>query len=163
MHARFLYTTTLRLVALLVVIAGASSCAGAPRDAGGDILLTTAYGFEAEVQLEDLTRHPRGFLYRDILLGDGAPAGAGRSVAVSYVVRLADGREVDRAEPERPLRFRVGDQQMIAAVDAAVREMRVGGVRQLVIPPRLGYGGRGRGPVPGNAVLVMILRLEQVG
>jgi FKBP-type peptidyl-prolyl cis-trans isomerase len=83
-------------------------------------------------------------------------------VAVSYVVRLADGREVDRAEPERPMRFRIGDQSVIPAFDAAVREMRAGGVRQLVVPPRLGYGARGRGPVPPNAILVMIVKLERV-
>jgi peptidylprolyl isomerase len=40
--------------------------------------------------------------------------------------------------------------------------MRAGGVRQLVVPPRLGYGARGRGPVPPNAILVMIVKLERV-
>ncbi len=127
-----------------------------------DVLLRTTYGLEAEVNLAEMTRHPRGFLYRVIEDGSGTAAAAGRRVSVSYVVRLADGREVDRAEPERPLRFRIGDQTMIPAFDAAVREMREGGVRQLVVPPRLGYGARGRGPVPPNAILVMIIKLERV-
>lgn len=130
--------------------------------AGTDVLLRTTYGFEAEVHLTEMTRHPRGFLYRVIDDGTGPEAAPGRRVAVSYVVRLADGREVDRVDPARPLRFRIGDQSVIAAFDAAVREMRVGGARQLVVPPRLGYGARGRGPVPPNAILVMIVRLESV-
>ena len=94
--------------------------------------------------------------------GSGTEALGGRTVRVSYVVRLADGREVDRAEPGAPITFRVGDGTMIAAVDAAVRGMRAGGTRQLVVPPRLGYGTRGRGPVPPNAVLVMMVTLERV-
>lgn len=130
--------------------------------ASNDVLLRTAYGLEAEVHLEEMTRHPRGFLYRVIEEGNGTESAPGRQVAVSYVVRLADGREVDRAEPERPMRFRIGDQSVIPAFDAAVREMRAGGVRQLVVPPRLGYGARGRGPVPPNAILVMIVKLERV-
>lgn len=139
-----------------------ASCAAAPREVGDDVLTTTAYGLEAEVRLDELTRHPRGFLYREIIEGEGAAAGPGRNVAISYVVRLADGREVDRADPAKPLRFRIGDETMIPALDAAVREMRVGGARQLVIPPRLGYGARGRGPVPRNAVLVMVVKLERL-
>jgi FKBP-type peptidyl-prolyl cis-trans isomerase len=148
------------------------ACAGAPEpvvelsaaaaSASNDVLLRTTYGFEAEVNLAEMTRHPRGFLYRVIEEGTGTESAPGRNVAVSYVVRLADGREVDRAEATRPMRFRIGDQSVIPAFDAAVREMRVGGARQLVVPPRLGYGARGRGPVPPNAILVMIVKLESV-
>ncbi len=130
--------------------------------ASNDVLLRTTYGFEAEVNLAEMTRHPRGFLYRVIEEGSGTESAPGRRVAVSYVVRLADGREVDRAESARPMRFRIGDQTVIPAFDAAVREMRAGGSRQLVVPPRLGYGARGRGPVPPNAILVMIVKLESV-
>lgn len=134
----------------------------AAASASNDVLLRATYGLEAEVNLAEMTRHPRGFLYRVIEEGTGTESAPGRRVAVSYVVRLADGREVDRAEPERPMRFRIGDQTVIPAFDAAVREMRAGGVRQLVVPPRLGYGARGRGPVPPNAILVMIVKLERV-
>jgi len=136
-----------------------SSAAGS---ASNDVLFRTTYGFEAEITLAEMTRHPRGFLYRVIEQGTGMGAAPGRRVAVSYVVRLADGREVDRAEPARPMRFRIGEGTVISAFDAAVREMRVGAVHQLVVPPRLGYGARGRGPVPPNAVLVMIVKLEHV-
>lgn len=149
-----------------------SGCARAPEpvtelsaaaaSASNDVLLRTTYGFEAEVNLADMTRHPRGFLYRVIDEGSGTEAAPGRRVSVSYVVRLADGREVDRAEATRPMRFRIGDQSVIPAFDAAVRDMRAGGSRQIVVPPRLGYGARGRGPVPPNAILVMVVKLEAV-
>ena len=46
---------------------------------------------------------------------------------------------------------------MIRAWDEGVVGMRVGGRRQLVVPPQLGYGARWVGPVPPNAVLVFTL------
>lgn len=139
-----------------------SACAGAPRVSGDATLEQMTFGLEAEVEIAEMQRHPRGFWFREIIEGEGTPAGAGRHVAVAYVVRLADGREMDRAELERPLRFRIGDESMIPALDAAVREMREGGARQLVVPPRLGYGARRAGPVPPNSVLVMVVQLVRV-
>jgi len=136
-----------------------SACAGATRT---EDLTTVTFGVEAEVTLAEMTRHERGYYYRDVEVGGGTLADAGRTVQVAYVVRLADGREVDRADTDRPLRFRVGDESMVAAFDSGVRGMRVGGTRQLVVPPRLAYGARGAGPVPPNAVLVMMVRLERV-
>lgn len=152
-----------RLLGVLAI--GALACR--PAGTGQSVpeperLRSTPYGIEAEVMLDQLAEHPRGFLYRDILEGEGGRATIDRFVQVSYVVRLADGREVDRAEPSSPLRFKVGDGSMIRALDIAVREMREGGVRQLVIPPRLAYGPRGRGPVPPDAILVMVVRLQRV-
>lgn len=139
-----------------------SACAGVPRVSGDATLEQMTFGLEAEVEIAEMQRHPRGFWFREIIEGEGTPAGAGRHVEVAYVVRLADGREMDRAELERPLRFRIGDESMIPALDAAVREMREGGARQLVVPPRLGYGARRAGPVPPNSVLVMVVQLVRV-
>lgn len=157
---------TLLALALLVAIssacAGASAGAPAGAPAEADFLAASTFGVEAEVHPDELTRHPRGFYFREVELGTGTEALGGRTVQVSYVVRLADGREVDRVEPDAPITFRVGEANIIAALDAAVRGMRVGGTRQLVVPPRLGYGARGRGPVPPNAVLVMMVKLERV-
>ena len=58
--------------------------------------------------------------------------------------------------------FKLGERQAIVAMELALRGMSVGGVRQLVIPPDLAYGPRGRGRVPPNANLVMIVRLTKV-
>lgn len=148
---------------LLALLLLGAACASAGRAAADDRqLAATTFAPAAEVNLSAMTLHPRGYYYRDVQEGTGALGEAGRDVQISYVLRLPDGRVVDAARPEDPLRFRVGDRKVIAALDEAVRTMRAGGTRQLVVPPRLGYGARGAGPVPGNAILVMLVRLERV-
>ena len=138
-----------------------AACAGRG-NTGPDFLATTPFGVEAEVDPAELERHPRGFYFREVRLGLGQEAAPGRRVYVAYVVRLADGREVDRAEPEEPVTFKLGDGGVIPALDAALRGMKPGGTRQLVVPSRLGYGARGNGPVPPGAVLVMMVTLVRV-
>ncbi|HRN53124.1 MAG TPA: FKBP-type peptidyl-prolyl cis-trans isomerase [Gemmatimonadaceae bacterium] len=146
-------------LALLIVV---TACAPAPAAAPPQPLTQALFAPEAEVELDQMTLHERGFYWRDIIVGDGRQGAPGLPVHIAYVVRLPDGTEVDRAEPERPLTFKLGERQAIVAMELALRGMKVGGVRQLVVPPDLAYGARGRGRVPPNATLVMIVRLVKV-
>jgi peptidylprolyl isomerase len=149
----------LELLALFIV---SSACVPAPPAAPPQPITQELFAVEAEVDLAQMLRHERGFYYHDIVVGEGRQAYTELTVSIAYVVRLPDGSEVDRAESERPLRFKLGERQSIAALEATLRSMKVGGVRQLVIPPHLAYGARGRGKVPRNATLVMIVRLVHV-
>jgi peptidylprolyl isomerase len=83
----------------------------------------------------------------DIWLGDGAVAKAGDTVQVHYVgVAYSTGEEFDTSWSRgAPLEFRLGVGQVIAGWDQGVQGMRVGGRRQLIIPPGLAYGDRGAG------------------
>lgn len=146
----------------LVAAVLAAACAPAPPAAPPEPITSALFAAEAEVELDQMQRHDRGYYWRDIIVGDGRQAAPGLTVHIAYVVRLPDGREVDRAEPEAPLMFKLGERQAIVAMELALRGMSVGGVRQLVIPPDLAYGSRGRGRVPPNANLVMIVRLTKV-
>ena len=152
----------MRLLTLGVVLIAATSCTPAPAAAPPQPISQAMFAVEAEVDLAQMTQHERGFFYHDIEVGTGRQAHTGLTVHIAYVVRLPDGSEVDRAEPNRPLMFKLGERQSIPALEATLRSMKVGGVRQLVVPPNLAYGARGRGKVPGNATLVMIVRLVRV-
>ena len=81
----------------------------------------------------------------DIWEGDGKVASPGDTVGVHYVgVAYSTGEEFDASwDRGEPLSFRLGAGQVIAGWDQGVQGMKVGGRRQLVIPPDLAYGNRG--------------------
>lgn len=96
-----------------------------------------------------------GLKYWDYTTGLGAAAAVGNLVTVHYTGRLADGTVFDTSkQPGRtPFTFRLGVGQVIAGWDEGVQGVRVGGVRRLVIPPNLGYGGTPVGSIPANSTL----------
>ena len=93
----------------------------------------------------------------DLVEGDGAEATSGSTVSVHYVgVAHSTGEEFDASYNRgAPLSFRLGVGQVIAGWDQGVQGMKVGGRRQLVIPPQLGYGDRGAGGAikPGETLI----------
>ena len=102
----------------------------------------------------------------DIAVGSGSEAGPGDNVAVHYVgVAYSTGEEFDASYNRGdPLEFRLGAGRVIAGWDTGVAGMKVGGRRQLTIPPHLGYGDRGAGGVikPGET-LIFVVDLIDVG
>jgi len=93
----------------------------------------------------------------DIWQGDGAVAKAGDTVQVHYVgVAYSTGEEFDASWGRgAPLEFRLGAGRVIAGWDQGLQGMRVGGRRQLIIPPGLAYGDRGAGRAiaPGETLI----------
>ena len=83
----------------------------------------------------------------DIWEGDGGEAKPGDTVQVHYVgVAYSTGEEFDASwNRGDPLQFKLGAGQVIAGWDQGVQGMKVGGRRQLIIPPHLAYGNRGAG------------------
>ena len=96
----------------------------------------------------------------DIQIGEGEQAGHGSSVSVQYVgVAHSTGEEFDASwNRSEPLNFRLGARQVIPGWEQGVMGMRVGGRRQLVIPPNLAYGDRGAGGVikPGETLVFVV-------
>jgi len=93
----------------------------------------------------------------DIWEGDGKVASAGDTVRVHYVgVAFSTGEEFDASwNRGEPLEFRLGVGHVISGWDRGVQGMKVGGRRQLVIPPDLAYGDRGAANViaPGETLI----------
>jgi peptidylprolyl isomerase len=103
---------------------------------------------------------PADLVVSDLTLGDGAEATSGSTVSVHYVgVAHSTGEEFDASYSRgTPLQFRLGIGQVISGWDQGVVGMKVGGRRQLVIPPHLGYGDRGAGGVikPGETLIFVV-------
>ena len=103
---------------------------------------------------------------RDIEEGSGPEAVKGDEVTVQYVgVNYKNGKEFDsswsRAEP---FTFQLGAGMVIPGWDRGVEGMKVGGRRELIIPPELAYGPEGAPPAIGpNETLIFVIDLEEAG
>jgi FKBP-type peptidyl-prolyl cis-trans isomerase FkpA len=109
------------------------------------------------------------FSQTDLVVGTGADAVNGRNLTVNYTGWLYDasrpeqkGTQFDTSVGKTPFKFVLGTGGVILGWDRGVPGMKVGGRRRLVIPPELGYGAAGSGPIPGNATLVFEIELLAV-
>ena len=95
--------------------------------------------------------------------GSGSKAETGKRVTVHYTGWLTNGKKFDSSvDRGQPFKFKIGVGQVIKGWDEGLMTMKVGGKRKLVIPPQLGYGARGIGPIPPNAILVFEVELLDV-
>jgi peptidylprolyl isomerase len=109
---------------------------------------------------------PTQLQIKDLKTGDGAEAKSGDQVSVQYVGVLYDGgKQFDSSwDRGQPFQFQLGSGQVIPGWDQGVAGMKVGGRRELVIPPDLAYGAQGQPPtIPKNATLVFVIDLVSVG
>lgn len=102
-----------------------------------------------------------GLKYYDLKVGTGAAAKDGQTVSVHYTGWLTNGKKFDSSvDRGQPFQFTLGGGMVIKGWDEGVAGMKVGGKRQLHIPPELGYGERGAGGViPPNATLIFDVEL----
>jgi len=96
---------------------------------------------------------PNGLIVEDVSLGNGQTVSPGRKIEVKYIGRLSSNGKVFDSSLNKPFSFRHGVGEVIKGWDAGIKGMRVGGKRKLIIPPQLGYGTKGKGPIPPNATL----------
>ncbi|MFJ8208268.1 FKBP-type peptidyl-prolyl cis-trans isomerase [Streptomyces sp. NPDC096033] len=108
---------------------------------------------------------PQELTVRDIVVGDGAEAKPGRVVRVHYVgVTFESGKEFDASwDRGEPFKFAVGGGRVIKGWDRGIRGMKVGGRREIIVPPRLGYGKQSPSPlIPAGSTLVFVVDLLSV-
>jgi FKBP-type peptidyl-prolyl cis-trans isomerase len=109
---------------------------------------------------------PKKLVVKDIVVGKGRAAKKGDKLSMQYVgVTYADGKEFDSSwDRGQPFKFQLGKGSVIKGWDQGLVGIKPGGRRELIIPPKLGYGATGQPPsIPPNATLVFIVDALSVG
>jgi len=132
---------------LLVLVAASSGCEETPTSPSDQPLTVT-----------------------DIRPGTGAIALNGNLLSVHYVGWLYDpsrtdgkGGVFDTTRSGTPFTFTLGAEDVIPGWDQGLVGMSVGGLRRLVIPPKLAYGESRVGPIPPYSTLVFEIELLGIG
>ena len=126
------------------------------------IAVTLALGFGACGS--DTPSQPSLLGVQDIVVGEGDPAVAGDLLTVHYTGHFVDGPVFDSSYARNePFTFRLGAGSVIRGWDIGLVGIRVGGQRKLIVPPALGYGSSGSGPIPPDTTLVFEIELVANG
>lgn len=117
-----------------------------------------------EVDEDDYTTTDSGLKYYDLVEGTGDSPEPGQTVVVHYTGWLEDGTQFDSSvDRGQPFAFPIGQGMVIPGWEEGVATMKVGGKRQIVIPPDLAYGDRGSGNViPPGATLIFEVELIEI-
>ena len=145
------------IIALVIVLA-----TGGDDDSGDTSATTDLTKPEVEVPTGP---PPKQLQVEDITEGDGSEAKAGDLLQVQYVgVDYATGKEFDSSwDSGQPFTFQLGGGQVIPGWDQGLEGMKVGGRRELIVPPDLGYGKQGQPPaIKPNETLVFVVDLLDV-
>jgi peptidylprolyl isomerase len=108
---------------------------------------------------------PKQLESKELRQGTGATAKAGDEVTVQYVgVGYESGEQFDASwDRGEPFTFTLGAGEVIPGWDQGVEGMKVGGRRELIIPPELAYGPAGAPPAIGpNETLIFVIDLVAV-
>ena len=140
-------------LALAAVFVVAQSAAKKPAPAPSTSTPTKVTG--------DGVKTASGLQYWDIRVGNGDTAKEGSHVRVHYTGWLTTGKKFDSSvDAGKPFDFTIGNGEVIKGWEEGVAGMRVGGKRELRIPPGLGYGADGSPPdIPPNATLIFDIKL----
>jgi peptidylprolyl isomerase len=110
----------------------------------------------------------QGLEVKDLVTGTGDQAAKGSNLSVHYTgwlyVNGQRGKKFDSSlDSGLPFRFRLGAGEVIEGWDLGIEGMRVGGKRELVIPPDLGYGASGSPPdIPPDSTLLFEVQLLEI-
>ena len=130
------------------------------------IASSTASATTPATNMKNISTIP-GLEVYDVSPGTGAAVSSGSQATVNYVGMLSDGTVFDSNVDQQfghvsPFQFTVGAGNVIKGWDEGLIGMKVGGKRELVISPDLGYGSVQKGPIPPNSTLIFQVELVSV-
>ena len=143
------------IAVIVVLIAG-----GGDDSSGSDVDTST----KPTIEVPD-GPPPKKLEVDDIVEGDGPAAAPGDTLTMQYVgVNYSDGKQFDASwDNGQPFTFQLGTGQVIQGWDQGIAGMKVGGRRELIVPPDLAYGAQGSPPAIGpDETLIFVVDLLDV-
>ena len=141
----------IRLASVFALSLLFSACSADSLPTGPDIASAT-FATALGVNIPASTKTATGLYYRDIAVGSGATVVSGQNLVVRYTGWLINGTQFDANQAGYA--FKIGTGAVISGWDQGIVGMKVGGTRQLIIPPALAYGATANGTIPGYSILV---------
>jgi FKBP-type peptidyl-prolyl cis-trans isomerase len=115
----------------------------------------TSYTLNYSFTPKAITTTASGLRYIDIAEGTGETPRTGQTVEVQYTGILLDGTQFDSSRDRGvSFNFPIGKGRVIKGWDEGIATLKVGGRRQLIIPPELAYGASGTRGIPPNSTLI---------
>ncbi|HVW44452.1 MAG TPA: FKBP-type peptidyl-prolyl cis-trans isomerase [Amycolatopsis sp.] len=128
-----------------------------------DIKVSGAFGSKPTITIPDTCAAPTKLLTKDLTPGSGAAAKAGSALQMNYdLVTWSDKADQENSFSSQPFTLTLGQGSVISGWDQGLVGVKQGGRRLLVVPPALGYGAQGQGPVKPNETLVFVVDAVQV-
>ena len=104
---------------------------------------------------------PQELTTRDIIVGTGAEVLPTFTLTVHYVLMTwSDGKLIESSWSGQPATFPLA--QVVEGWQKGLPGAKVGGRRLLVIPPAMGYGASGAGPIKPNETLIFAVDIVGV-
>jgi peptidylprolyl isomerase len=110
-----------------------------------------------------LVKTPSGLSYIITKRGRGRMPKVGETVVVHYTGTLLNGRKFDSShDAGRAYSFALGKGEVIKGWDEGVARLRTGDQAILIVPAKLGYGEKGKGPIPPNTSMIFVVELMDI-
>jgi peptidylprolyl isomerase len=160
-----------RAISLTLVLCAALAVAGCGSSSSTESTESTGSGSTESSTTAEKTKPtvtvpkgapPKKLVIKEIEKGSAATAKSGDEVTVQYIgVDYKNGKEFDSSwSRNEPFSFQLGAGQVIPGWDQGVAGMKVGGRRELIIPPSLAYGSAGAPPAIGpDETLIFVIDL----
>jgi FKBP-type peptidyl-prolyl cis-trans isomerase len=149
----------LRSIAIAAALLPGLWLAGCSDSTTAPTVESATFASSLNIDLSTYTKTASGLYYKDLVVPPaGAAVANGQLVSVHYTGYFTNGKVFDsNPSTATPFAFHLGQNEVIKGWDIGVAGMRVGGQRELIVPPSLGYGSSDYQSIPGNSILVFIV------
>jgi FKBP-type peptidyl-prolyl cis-trans isomerase len=146
------------MVGVLGAVLALAACDDGPTEPEWQVIEQVEFAASLNIDLAAMTKLPEGVYIQDLVAGTGPGLAAGDVAWMYYELRLSDATPIDN----NSFSFEYLVNDLIDGWELGVAGMMSGGTRVMLIPPELGYGSSGNGPIPPGAVLHFRIELDSI-